>query len=880
MSLPERFCLALRHAPRALMAVLFASLTMAGTQATAAEDTQAGVLEEIIVTGTKRDASQQDTPIAISTITANDIARTFGNDIRAVGDLSPNVNLTLQTGFNALAGGIRGTGTISILTTQDPSVGILIDEFALNHVQTQFVELFDLQQVEIYRGPQGTLFGKNSTGGTIAITSRRPDLDQMGGTATVSFGGYDGGSDNYKAQVGLDIPIVEGRLGFRFAGSLTDEQGYYTNDKDTATFPNSPLHAATGITPDMLPPELSLVTTGAGERLGGKDVIAAKSKLLWQPDDRYEAYFIWEIVRDDSDSPANINETPAGEGFLFDLLGFPGIHAAGHENPFSTGMTQQGNGINIRDGHRVDVDGYYLTQSLGFDQFSVKSITGLRKQEETLPSTYTGEAFLSLFDATRNLEREQLQQEVRLITELDGPLNFVAGGIYISDELDFRAYSTVGLSSILQPPLNTLLGVAPLPLDSRGYVDFDLRGITGNPNHGIVKQDRKSWAVYTDGTFTVNDRFSVTAGVRYTKDKKDFYKPTGGGGPCNQYTELRDAQPRDPSKPLDLQTNCIDALSATVSRAGLEGSQIDQRDQVLPDSAYRFIADSTETWSETTWRIVVDYKPVDTQLWYASVATGFLAGGFSETCSQEPTCIAYNPEKNINYEVGFKADLLDSRLRFNVAAFYTDFEDLQRNQVFRFIDPVSGVEGQETITLNAGESNAKGVELETTWLVTDQFQLKGSVGFLDASYDEFEFEGLDLTSLDIPFASKWQIGGQAILDQPLSGGGGITFSASFHYQSEAEMSPFDPNAAQGTNPGFGSTPLARHPTYTQLDERTLLDASITYNNPTERWHVTLFGKNLLNEEYRVSANSVGGLWNFSQYGAPLQWGVEMGMSFE
>ena len=103
-------------------------------------------LEEIIVTGTKRAASQQDTPIAISTLTADAIANSRGNDIRAVGELSPNVNLTLQTGFNAVAGGIRGTGTISILTTQDPSVGILVDEFALNHVQTQFVELLTLNR--------------------------------------------------------------------------------------------------------------------------------------------------------------------------------------------------------------------------------------------------------------------------------------------------------------------------------------------------------------------------------------------------------------------------------------------------------------------------------------------------------------------------------------------------------------------------------------------------------------------------------------------------------------------------------------------------------------------------------------------------------------
>jgi len=222
---------------------------------------------------------------------------------------------------------------------------------------------------------------------------------------------------------------------------------------------------------------------------------------------------------------------------------------------------------------------------------------------------------------------------------------------------------------------------------------------------------------------------------------------------------------------------------------------------------------------------------------------------------------------------------MDSRLRLNVAAFYTDFEDLQRNQVFRFTDPVSGVEGQETITLNAGESNAKGVEVEMTWLVMENLQLKGSLGYLDASYDVFEYEGLDLTDLDIPFASEWQLGGQAIWDQPLANGANVTIAASVHHQSEAEMSPFDPNAATGTNPKFGSTPLARHPTYTQLEERTLIDAAITYNSVDERWYVSLFGKNLLNETYRVSANSVGGLWNFSQFGAPLQWGVEVGMEF-
>ncbi len=204
----------------ALRRISLFALWSAGTFAAPAY-AASNVLEEIVVTGTKRDLSQQDTPIAVSTLSAAEIARTFGNDIRAVGDLAPNVNLTNQTGFNAVAGGIRGTGTISILTTQDPSVGVLVDEFALNHVQTQFVELYDLQQIEVYRGPQGTLFGKNSTGGVISITSKRPDMENFAATLNMSAGGYDGGARNYKLQAGVDVPLLPGTLGLRFAGSYT-----------------------------------------------------------------------------------------------------------------------------------------------------------------------------------------------------------------------------------------------------------------------------------------------------------------------------------------------------------------------------------------------------------------------------------------------------------------------------------------------------------------------------------------------------------------------------------------------------------------------------------------------------------------------------------
>ena len=872
----------LRWLTGAFTAFLTALAGLAESQLVVAEEAQAGVLEEIIVTGTKRDASQQDTPIAVSTLTANDIAKTFGNDIRALGDLSPNVTLTNQTGFNAVAGGIRGTGTISILTTQDPSVGLLVDEFALNHVQTQFVELFDVEQVEIYRGPQGTLFGKNSTGGTIVITSKRPDMDTMSADLKVSAGGYDGGADKYKTQVGIDIPIIEGELSFRFAGSLTNEDGVYRNDKDTATFPEFiPLLAAFGLNPNNvpLPPEMNTTTQGGGERLDGKDVVAAKSKLLWQPTDRYEAYFIWEVLRDDSDSPPGINETPAGEGFLLENLGFPGFQTVNND-PYSTGVTQQGAGINMRDGHRVDADGYYLTQTLDLDYGTVKSITGYREHSEILPSTYTGEAFVSLFDASRNLEREQFQQELRFVSELDGPFNFVVGGIYITDELDFVAYSTQGLASLIPGfNFNTLSF-----FDERGYLNLDLRNLTGDPGFGVVKQDRKSWAIYGDGTFQISDRVSLTAGLRYTEDEKEFFKPTGSGGPCNQYTEARDAIAVDPSLPVDAPGNCIDARSTTASRAGLDPTQIDPFQSPIPPSAYAFVADAKRTWDEVTWRAVLDYKLSDAQMLYASVATGFLAGGFSETCSRVSTCEPYAPENNINFELGYKGDLMDNRLRFNLAAFFTEYEDLQRNQVFPFVDPVSGAPAQETLTLNVGDSEVMGIEMEATWLVSDRLQLKGSLGWTDGEYKSFtlpgefkEADGVDLTVLNIPFLPEWQIGLQAIYDQPLANGGGITWIAGLHHQSEAETSPLDPNAAQGGNIAF-SGPVARHPTLSQMEKRTLVDANVTYTSPNDRYYVTLYGKNLLNEKYRVSSNSVGSLWNFTYYAPPLQWGVELGFT--
>ena len=153
-----------------------------------------GGIEEITVTGTKREVSSQDVPIAVSALNEQALRKSPFNDVRALGAIAPGLVLSNPAGFNATGGGMRGTGTNIIIVTQDAPVSFLVDEFVLSHVTSQVVDLFDIEQVEIYRGPQGTLFGKNTTGGVIAIGSKRPVLGEYSLDAEFGSGLYASGA--------------------------------------------------------------------------------------------------------------------------------------------------------------------------------------------------------------------------------------------------------------------------------------------------------------------------------------------------------------------------------------------------------------------------------------------------------------------------------------------------------------------------------------------------------------------------------------------------------------------------------------------------------------------------------------------------------------
>jgi iron complex outermembrane receptor protein len=824
----------------------------AHAQAAAPPAASSGGLEEIIVTGIKRELEQQDVPIAISAVSEAALERIPLNDVRALGQIAPGLVLSNPAGFNATGGGMRGTGTNIILVTQDAPVSFLIDEFVLSHVTSQFLTLFDTQQVEVYRGPQGTLFGKNTTGGVISITTKKPLLNEYTAEIEAGYGQYDNGAGLADVKAALNIPLGE-TLAFRLAAIYDTSDGYYTDDKTTATFPNSiPIFGAFGIDPSTpLPPEVDTTATGTGGRLGGKDVLAAKAKLLWQPNDWYEGYLIGEVVRDRSDSPPGVNESTATD--LLTALGFPGIQLAGQRDPFSTLISHNGV-IHMDDGHKVDATGVYLTQSFKLDAGVIKSITGYREEEQRLPSTYTGESFLTLFDSTRNTERFTFQQELRFASDFDGPFNFVGGGNYFKDSFNFRAFFSVGLTSLIpvaDPDTGTFLrpdGTASL--DTRALFDYQMQ---------FTEQDREEYAVFWDGTYALTDTINLTAGVRYSHDDKDFIRGVDGGGQCNEFTEAQDIR-------TGANGECIDVRSQFISRAGIEPRQWDGRSVPLPNENFGVYLNTSDSWEETTWRAVIDWKPIEDQMIYLSYATGFLSGGFSETCATVSLC-SYDPETNNNVELGWKADLLDRTLRLNAALYFTKYEDLQRAVVANYISS-DGTSQQETVTVNTGSTEAKGIDLEATWVPTEQWRVNGAVSWLDHEYTSGVLpnlrigggEEIPLEQFDVPFSPELKAMLNVEYDFELANGYGVTLQGAVNYQDEAETDVFN-----GAN--------------TQMQERTLLDASITYHDPQDRWSIRLWGANLSDETYRIAALPVAGLWNFTNYGPPRSYGITLRTKF-
>ena len=826
------------------------------------------VLEEVMVTATRRETDQQTTAMSITSIAPEQMEKRFMTDIRGVADLAPNVVMENVTRFNAADFAIRGTGTNDIITTVDTAIGVVIDGFALAHSQSQLLDSFDLASIEILRGPQGTLFGKNTTGGVVNVRTKRPEMNEFGAEA-VARAGNDG---MRQIRFAANVPLMEDKLAARFMYSNNQHDGFYRNYAD---------HYLYG-TPALPKTPLGLPVEGDGRDLGGVDVELFRGKLLWEPSDNYSALLSIEYFDENSPSPPSINETPLDgldsqgifRGFLFNAIGFPGIQTTcagrGDNCIYETGVSFRGDGLKMEEGHRTEKTTILLEQSLDVGQINYNLLLGYLDQEERLPSDYTGVGFPSLFDATRNVDREQFQAELRMTTDFDGPLNFTAGAGYFVNDLKYRQVAYIGFLQVpflfdgdgdgLTDTPVSIFGAAGTFCDiedidaangvAGGDLDPSLAGlfVGGNgcllidpggndrANYFHRRQDGKAIGIYLDGTYALTDRINLTLGTRFSDEEKDYYAPNGAVLTPEQVA-------------LFDRTNGDESL-----------------DKVVPLDQYAFVVDESASWDGFSFRAGIDYQFSDDVFSYFMFSDGFKSGSFVESCASFTSCSTpFNEETATQFEVGLKADLLDRTLRINSSVFFLEFEDVVRSQVVRITNQF-GQPDQETQFRNIAGQENWGAEVEATWYPLESLKLSANAGYLDCKYTEFETDlngdGVndDASGLEPNFCPEYQLYADGTYDWELRNGGRITLFGSVHHTPESEYSVFNSD-------------------FTQLSERTLVNASIAYEEPEGRWRISAFGNNLTDEVYRTSANSVAGLWNFSNYGPRRQMGVEVMVKF-
>ena len=380
-----------------------ASAPVSGPGQTESVPTSSGGLDEIVVTAQRRESNLQSTPIAVSALDRNFIQQVAPSNLGDLANFVPNFAANKIQGFNTAAFAMRGVGATDINQYDEPPVAMLVDDFVMPSPQTQLLDTFDTQEVEVLRGPQGTLFGKNTTGGVISVRTKQPDLDQTQIEMRAETGSYD--AEQY--QGALDVPVIPGQLGFRIVASEERQGGYYKN-------------GAVNTIKSATQPEYDGTYSGDGSSLGGTNVLSGRAKILWEPTDNFKALAQYELIQDRSQIAPVVNETPndptaffeAASGAIPDQSGNP-LNRAGVG-------TREGYLIDTQDGQRTDVNGMYLNMDWTLAPGTLTSINGYRSQDSELVGDETGNAGpLTLFDINRQDRRKTLARRVALRVQAD-----------------------------------------------------------------------------------------------------------------------------------------------------------------------------------------------------------------------------------------------------------------------------------------------------------------------------------------------------------------------------------------------------------------------------------------------------------------------------
>ena len=678
---------------------LAASVMLASGVVTSAQ------IEEVVVTATKRTASVQDVPIAVTALSSLQLERAGVQDIRDLPTLSPSFNMSAsQTESQGTTLRLRGVGTTGNNIGLESAVGVFLDGIYLSRPGVALGDLFDVEQIEVLRGPQGTLFGRNTSAGALSVKTKRPLLDDTEFWANASYGNFDA----YTVQAGGNVPLIENELGVRLAGAVRKSDGF-----------------ARSITSDA-------------ESMN-RDRVSLRGQLLWAPRDDMDFRFIADYSEADENccDAAIIAESPLVAAGAFAATGLPAT--AGVANPGQDALDKrQTNGDQFENpfeqmGLSVewnwDLDIGTLTYLGSWRDFEADTVQDSDFVGLNVYSVSAGAANgFDTFD-----EIETWTHELRL-QGMTGDIDWLVGAYYADETIleqqgvglgsAYGQYvSATGWFGAILPLVGNTLD--PVPLATGGTFG-DVTASTnpavafaggvdpaGSFGNNVFEQDSRSWSVFTHNTWRVTEDFDLVFGLRWTDEEKDgsFDQLEGSSQACANTLANASGLPDAAAQAGGIAVALMCFPFAT--QVGLSPVTPAEFDDTFEDD-------------ELIYTLKAVYAFDQDITGYASFTHGFKTGGFNldSTAAAGGGDPRFDSETVDSYELGVKADLFDRTLRANAAVFHMEMEDFQ---VLEF----TGVQFQ---TFNVDKVESTGLEIETLARPIDGLDLTLAYTWADARY--------------------------------------------------------------------------------------------------------------------------------------------------
>lgn len=711
-------------------------MTLAVVSALGVTDfTQAQMLEEVVVTARKRSESMQDVPMAVSAFSADQLQAAQVDDILDLQRMTPNVTMTTTGGLiaGAVAIFMRGIGNDQGF---DQGVGVYLDDVYINRTTGALLDVFDTERVEVLKGPQGHLYGRNTIGGAVKFISKEP-TEEFTGHVEASVGEF----DMVKVKANVAGPIIGDTLLGSFGAMYKNRDGIQTNTFD-------------------------------GGEYWSEDLQGYRGTLVWNATDNLRVKLSADYTKDESDP-----SVPNRVGL--DLTS--GLFGAGADFVLTGGNTYLGPGIGLVDGpqdvslptdiDRVSteyVDGFsqYQIEATTFaatiewalnDQWTLKSVTAQRSVDNTQPFDFDGSE-QQFITTIRDIESDDFSQELQLNFSSDS-LQAVAGLYYLDGEQD-------------------------APQQTQQY--FRLL-ITEDNFKDTYKahNEVESTSAYFNVDWNFTEQWQASIGGRYTEDKKDESQQATVTRGFPAFAGLQGFPPEAvgfvrPGQESAAEQSPLFAYWAS-AYTPLGNSTYQQVSFPEPTQA-------SEKWTEFSPSAKLTWFASDDAMIYASYASGFKSGGFQRNSGVSTT---YDPETVDTYSLGMKSTWLDGSMRINGEVFFNDYQDKQLATVV--------LEGTDLIERvgNVGELETSGVEVEVLWLPpVDGLTVGFNAGYLDTKVKSYESaDGDKANSTAIGFSPEWTAQGRVSYDFDVADWGTATIGTDFSYRDDSYTnSPIDLNS--------------------------------------------------------------------------------------